>query len=87
MTLHFRASEPTKWWAVEDAYGWTVREGDYIVCIGTEKTCRLIAAAPDLLAALKEMVEKTEVLAPFREAWLVRWDAKARALISELSHE
>jgi hypothetical protein len=42
-------------WEAEEGEGWTVGSGDHEIAFRLpESTARLIAAAPDLLAALKE---------------------------------
>jgi hypothetical protein len=103
MTPHPRASEPTKgpWhWDAERIKVFDSRNRVIAIPIydmpggdgappheEIEPNARLIAAAPDLLAALKDLADKAEGTHSDAHCMCSHEIAKARALIAELSHE
>jgi len=73
--------------SVNEAGEWDVCEGgggdmiaDLKGCINAEGNAPLMAAAPDLLAALKECMAELERAFPYRDAVPVKdWDCRYRA--------
>jgi hypothetical protein len=77
----WRIDSKTRFGDYTIAAGESVKTCEFIAKTQSDTNARLIAAAPDLLAALIEMLDASE--RPVNERWLLNVRSHARAAISK----